>query len=67
LTPKQLKRVRRRRERHRIPINKGRKQHANGWGETRKIQISKKRLGRSTIADEMRLFVAPVASVAFSR
>jgi hypothetical protein len=38
------------------PINKGQKQHVCDFGETRKIQISKKRSGRSTIADEMRLF-----------
>jgi hypothetical protein len=37
------------------------------FGETQKIQLARKPRRRSTIADEMRLFSVPVASVAFSR
>jgi hypothetical protein len=49
------------------PINKGREHIYYDFGETQKIKLTRKPRRRSTIADEMRLFVVSVASVASSR
>jgi hypothetical protein len=67
LTPKQGKEDAAAAAAHETPINKGRK-HTSLWlGDAQKIKLARNPRRRSTIADEMCLFVAPVASVAFSR